>query len=364
MKSVQRDTTFDILKGMGIILVVVVHSGAPMWLFDSITSFVMQLFFIASGWFFSERSLDSKWEYTLKKVKGLYLPYLKWSLIFLLLHNVFFYFGVLNSSYSFRGSVEKWYHLNDFITHLSNICFRMTGYENLLGAYWFMRSLFVGSLLVCFLSWLLMRVFRQSRMHCIIATSLLCGIVGGAFSFYDFKIPMIPQGGYRELMATFFIGVGYFLKNNMVWRSYRMLLASVLIFCVCVLLHPTAIKTSVKFADWFVMIVSGTAGFIVMYHISQYTSAHGRIIKKALIYIGKRTFYILTFHFLCFKPVSLLKAWLYDMDWQVVGYHPVIPPVDDNYFWIVYAVFALSLSLLLERLINIVPSPLVLLKRH
>ena len=118
-----RDLTFDILKGIGIILVVVAHSGAPMWMFDSITSFIMQLFFIASGWFFNERSLENKWEYTLKKVRGLYIPFLKWSLIFLLLHNLFFYFGILNNLYHFRGSVEKYYHLNDFIYLFADISF-------------------------------------------------------------------------------------------------------------------------------------------------------------------------------------------------------------------------------------------------
>ena len=177
--STQRDITFDVLKGIGIILMVVGHSGSPKWIHDSIYSFHMPLFFIASGWFFNEWSLENKWVYTQKKVKGLYLPYLKWSLIFLLLHNVFFFVGLLNSQYGFNGSVEKWYHLNDFVSHFTDICFKMTGYDNLIGTYWFMRSLFVASLLVCFLSWLFMRVAHQSTRHSIILSTLLCCLVGG-----------------------------------------------------------------------------------------------------------------------------------------------------------------------------------------
>lgn len=146
---------------MGIILMVVGHNGVPMWMHDSIYSFHMPLFFIASGWFFSERSLDNKREYALKKIKGLYLPYLKWCLIFLLLHNVFFTVGLLNSQYGYNGSVEKWFHLNDIISHFANISFRMAGYDNLVGTYWFMRSLFVASLLVC-LSWFFMQLSRKS----------------------------------------------------------------------------------------------------------------------------------------------------------------------------------------------------------
>lgn len=88
------------------------------------------------------------------------------------------------------------------------------------------------------------------------------------------------------------------------------------------------------------------------------------VVETALVYIGKRTLYVMTFHFLCFKPASLLKAWLYNMDWLVVDYHPVIPPVDEYWFWIVYAVSALSLSLLLERFISNVSFPILLLKKH
>ncbi len=360
--SIHRDSTFDILKGMGIILMVIGHSGAPMWMHDFIYSFHMPLFFIASGWFFSERSLDNKREYAQKKVKGLYIPYLKWSLIFLLLHNIFFTIGLLNSQYGYHGSVERWYQLNDFISHFLDICFLMTGYDSMLGTYWFMRSLFVASLLVCILSWFFMRISRQSRGHCIIATSLLCCLVGGAISYCSFKIPVVPQGGYREMMATFFIGMGYMLNKSEAWRSCRVMIISAVAFILCVIMHPTAMRGSVSFTDWYVIIVSGTAGFIVTYHMSRYISSHETIVRTALVYIGKRTFYIMTFHFLCFKPASLLKAWLYDMDWQVVGYHPVIPPVDDYWFWIVYAVSALFFSLLLERIISSMHFPIVLYK--
>lgn len=86
----KRNDVIDILKGIGIILMVVGHSGAPKIVNDIIFSFHMPLFFIASGWFFNEACLDNKKTYTTKKINTLYLPYLKWSICFLILHNVFF----------------------------------------------------------------------------------------------------------------------------------------------------------------------------------------------------------------------------------------------------------------------------------
>lgn len=41
-----RDQTLDILKGFGIILMVVAHSGAPSWLSKTIYTFHMPLFLL------------------------------------------------------------------------------------------------------------------------------------------------------------------------------------------------------------------------------------------------------------------------------------------------------------------------------
>lgn len=62
-----RDSTIDVLKGIGIILVVIGHSGCPQLLCDSISSFHMPLFLIASGFFFKESYLDEKKQFLKKK---------------------------------------------------------------------------------------------------------------------------------------------------------------------------------------------------------------------------------------------------------------------------------------------------------
>lgn len=359
-----RDQSLDTLKGIGIILMVVGHSGAPLWIHDSIYSFHMPLFFIASGYFFSESSLDNKRLFTLKKINGLYIPYLLWSIIFLLLHNVFFSIGLLNDSYGYEGSVEKWYHSRDFVSHFLNITFRMIGYDNLIGTFWFLRSLLFGSLLLCFSSWLLLSIIRRSKVFSILSITIFYCIIGGVISYLSIKIPWIPQGGYREVMATFFIGVGYVMKKSDRWRSPVALALSLIVLVVCIIFHPTSMKVGASFMDWLVILITGNAGFIVTYHVSKYIVSHGMWLRDKLVYIGKRTFYIMTFHFFCFKPVSLLKAYIYDLDWQVIGYHPVIPPMDDYWFWIIYTVAALVLSLLLEKVAIRIPTPVLKINNH
>lgn len=175
-----RDATIDILKGIGIILVVIGHSGCPQILGDFISSFHMPLFLIASGFFFKESFLDNKLDYAVRKIKGIYLPFLKWSYIFLLLHNLFFVFGIINASYgSSTGNCAKFFSLYDIAIRIPAIAFSMNGFDNyLLGAYWFLRALFLGCLLLCFCSWLVNKVVRSKATSIAIVAVLFC-LVGG-----------------------------------------------------------------------------------------------------------------------------------------------------------------------------------------
>ena len=45
------------------------------------------------------------------------------------------------------------------------------------------------------------------------------------------------------------------------------------------------------------------------------------------------------------------------MDWKIIGCHPVIPPEGDNWYWVVYTVTSLVLSIGMARIIESIPSP-------
>ena len=84
------NTSVNYLKALGISLMVLGHSGIIDHEISFIYMFHMPLFFIASGYCFKEKYLSAPRQYLYNKVKGIYWPYVKWSLLFLLLHNVCF----------------------------------------------------------------------------------------------------------------------------------------------------------------------------------------------------------------------------------------------------------------------------------
>ena len=94
-----RNTVISISKGIAIILMVIAHAEAPAWLCKFIFEFHMPLFFITAGYFFSLKYLNDEATFVKKRIKGLYVPFVKWSVVFLALHNLMFEIGILNETY-------------------------------------------------------------------------------------------------------------------------------------------------------------------------------------------------------------------------------------------------------------------------
>ena len=130
----KRDSLLDIAKAICISLMVLGHSGCPDYLHDFIYMFHMPCFFFISGCLLNDKYISDIKTGLLRKTKGSYYPFVKWTLIFLLFHNLFAACHIYESSYSLRTFAERIVR-----------AFTMTGSESLLGGFWFLISLFWAS---------------------------------------------------------------------------------------------------------------------------------------------------------------------------------------------------------------------------
>lgn len=84
MTEADRDI-ITLTKAVGIILVVLAHAmPTDHILFEIIYVFHMPLFFIMSGYCFKEKYLSDAKTFVIRKIKGIYVPFVLFSLPFLL----------------------------------------------------------------------------------------------------------------------------------------------------------------------------------------------------------------------------------------------------------------------------------------
>ena len=255
--EIKRDLSLDIAKGICIILMVIGHSGCPEWLNRFIYMFHMPCFFFMSGILLSEKYLIDVRGGIRKKLKGYYRPFVKWTLIFLFLHNVFALLHIYETSYTWR----------DFLA----LAFFMTGYlYRKVGLY---------------------QNEHQSRLF------FLWLLIPAIASLYVYDLSMSSA-------------------DSLSWLYY-------------------------------ILAMAGIIGFIQFAKMLQND-------KVAVVfnYIGNKTLYILTFHFLSFKLVSY--AWIRYRDLPIsnLAQFPVLEEAN-SWMWIIYSITGVTLPLLIWELLHL-----------
>lgn len=330
---------------------VIGHTEYPGLLTSCLYTFHMPLFFITAGYFFSARNADNPWDFCRRRFSGLYLPMVKWSLFWLILHNFFHHTGILNEHYgNWTGGVTHPYSLNNAVSRVIQIFTQMGGYDEFMaGAFWFFRGLLVASILFL----IFFRLIRQKAPRCEawhIAAIISLGALAftAAHIYFGFKLSVLPGGGWREVWGLFFFGMGLIYRRWQHLVANNLIIALLCFFIICLAgyCHWSGMNNIGRYRDLWTLPISGIAGFIMTHYISRVISRHEGKFKRLMVFIGENTLYILVFHIISFKTVSLLKIWWYNLDPAQIGCHMVIHDHQDDLFWIAYSIAGTALPLI------------------
>lgn len=353
-----RNTTISICKAFAIILMVIGHADCPPILGSFLYEFHMPLFFITAGYFFNLKYLNDEKTFIVKRIKGLYFPFLKWAIFFLLIHNLLFKLNIINGVYG-NGAPKGVAHLFTFHELQQNIwnCItEMGGYDVFLtGAFWFFRALLVASILYLILFKLLSKIswLQRKSEHttyniigitiCVLMLLLAAWKTGVNLSIYN-----IPQGGYREIMGTFFFGIGFLFRQNRswliaTWWSFVICFAVVLFFSQ---FASASMAWNSTFTKFLYLPIPAVLGFVMVHQLSGIIDKHDNFIRRFLIFCGENTLPIFVFHTISFKLVSLIKIACYGLDFRQIGCHMVIHDyAHTDLFWILYAIVGVGVPL-------------------
>lgn len=349
LDNMKRNDTISICKGIAIILMVAGHAEAPELITNFIYTFHMPLFFITAGYFFTRRHADSPWQFCSRRFKGLYVPFIKWSLVFLLLHNLWFEIGILNETYgNWTGGVTHPYSMKQFLSRLLSIFYSMSGYDEFLaGAFWFFRGLLVSSILFMVLFRL---IDSKGRMPEVRTAGIICL---GAVAFVAFhilsgvKMSYYPNGFWRESWGIFFFGVGVIYRQlePKIRLNAFLALLFFLLLCGGAWLHLSGMNNSGRLRDLWSLPLTGCIGFLMVKYVAEIIDRKEGAIKRMLVFIGTNTLYVFVFHIIAFKAVSILKIMWYDLDPGQIGCHMVIHYNHTDFFWVLYSIAGVAIPL-------------------
>lgn len=350
-KAETRSSLFTLVKAIAIICVVLSHAGIRGWLYNFVFIFHVPIFFLCAGYFFHTKYLNDERTFIAHRIKGLYLPFWRWSVFFLIIHNVLFSIGILNEQYgnAINGVMHP-YTWHQFGQHLWSITINMSGYNDFLcGTFWFFRALLLAS--IGFL--ILFKVFRKSEYF---KDNLSVGwgilIVTLILTYWKVAdglvLTGVAQGGYRELMGMVFMAAGFLLKQyNIVERlTWKIATPCLALLILASIFFPSSMAWNPSMADFIYLPLPAITAFVALIYGCTFIDKKDNIIKRSLLYVGNNTLYIFAFHLVAFKLVSAFKLAFYDLPWQAIGSHPTIFNPASNVFWIVlYTLVGITLPL-------------------
>jgi fucose 4-O-acetylase-like acetyltransferase len=330
-----KDDTFTIAKGIGIFLVVLGHctgTNQTQYIFNFIYLFHMPLFFFLSGYFFKDKYLNNKKKFFIGRLRRLYVPFVKWNVIFVVLHNFFYRIYIYNSDYGFNGIPSHLYNRNDFVYNIINII----GFRNeepLLGQLWFLPVLFFSSMMAIVALYVVNKTkgISTKTLTYVVILFLLSSLL---FMYEKIGLFYITS---MSLLATSIYLLGYLVKqiklfNKLYKYKVPIILFSIFILAIFSVARPLSLMSIQTCDDIFYIFIISFIGIIMIVLLSSVLNKFS--IRKFFIYIGDNTMIILILHLLFFKLVNLAKIYYYS---DVVEKIAIIPIIKDHnsFVWII-----------------------------
>lgn len=327
-----RNESITLSKGIAILLMVVAHAGVPGIAHNIIYVFHMPLFFFVSGYCFKIEQLDSdkgsSFSYIKKKLKNLWWPYVKWSLVFLSLHYLLCmlpeYQAIINGDTNFV----------DFLKRCSIVVLTMSKTPDILGGYWFLKILLLSTLSTFFA----LKISYKPKFLLVIISVLLLALkfIGGDNTL-SYHLGLL-------LYAMMFYVSGIILRT---W-DFRQKWWAAVIECGIVIIVAVMFPYEMSSITWMSLLpcfVSAMCGICLTLNFCKWLENNERLVmlKNFFCLLGNHTLEILTWHFLMFKFVSAWLIYWKRLEWVRITDTPVIT-TDMTYksMWVIYTAFAIA----------------------
>lgn len=356
-KAEGRDLSLDLVKGLGILLMLYGHVRGPFYSFVSL--FHMALFFIASGCLYANKNAENfkaVWQYSLRKLKHLYLPYVCYMIAFILLRNIFLDLNVYTDDPAFleaEGLEEAYqvlfskYSLTETITNVLKALLARADTQQVGGALWFLITLCELTILYNFIEYVLEKISKKYTMVLQTCVAILFLAVG-----YYCDLTDTSFGGLNKVFSCYILfQLGVLIKRYDIMRFLQKLWANILTIVLSFLILVFGYNTgkisivSNQLENPVFFLVMSIAGWCLIYSIVLLLQRipHTEPLQRGIAYLSRHSVPILALQFLSFKLVNALIVLLYDMEPYMIAAFPVLK--ESGAWWLLYLIVGIAVPL-------------------
>lgn len=263
----ERLVQFDILKGMGILLVLFGHSDLPQLAIEWIYGFHMPLFFLCSGIFYKNTPLRE----TVKKcIKQLMIPWL----LFVVVWNVAFLI-VQTSSGNISTSFDIIFH------NLSLLDENSFWYKTI----WFLPCLFIVRIMYA----IMQKITEKQSLNL---------LMGGVIYIIGNQLITLPLFLDTALSVYIFYVIGYwFFKSDMYKQKVMPIIpiAILVLYTVFIAIVHPVVDIKYNVFPWYLIFISIPVIY-ALYQVCLYMSSYSNIFVKFLADCGFKSITLFGLH--------------------------------------------------------------------
>lgn len=359
MTEKRRDSTIDVLKGIGIVFMVYRHARGP--LSEYIILFHMALFFIASGYLYNGSKIQNfrgMLNFVVRKIKSLWMPYFSFTLIYILLNNIFIEVNIYTNNKEIFNTASEYltlgqkYDVNMIIREIVKAIFFQANTQ-MGGALWFFGTLFNVIVLFAIFDYVFRKIGKNSYiMQGILAfIFLIVGYLCGKQQLYIYGLA-------RTMTVYSLIYCGVIIKKFELMKKlenemFRLVIVGISGITIIVGKNIGTISVvGNKFNDPIFFLVMSISGWILVWSVAKMISKSKIFILNVLSYISQHAVYIIGLHFLCFKLISLIAVIMYNYPSYRLAEFPILMK---GCFWAVsYTTVGIGIPLLFEKSLKLI----------
>lgn len=359
----KRNSYWDIIKGIGIISIVVGHTTTHTGLHILVYLYHLVIFYFVTTFFYNEKKYgESPFLYLGNKIKASWPKYFGYTTLLLLLHDFF----VKNHFY--HTGIKEFTMENQFYTKVLNACFFKCD-ELFAGALWFVPTIINTAFLfggIVFLSrklsmftYNLFKLKLEKYLKYIkYLYIVLIGFVVAMFGFYLLKIQVrLDYYLHLSFIVTPICILAYFFREYIDFfkklkKPVIMLLCFVISFLVLYIFARNRIIVELGSAiiiNWYTFYFISIVGII-------FCLSSGYIVEKIPFFrniielCGKNSFAIMALHFVVIKAIDVIySSFIHESNPDIIGKWVSSYP---EKLWICYVIVGCLVPVIISVLIE------------